>query len=747
MPVILDLFEYANDGVAQAAYVSSNKLTTEVLYVNGVGSQTNILSQVPGSGAHWDKCSSDNDSTYVKEDHDDACDGTLYRDLYAVANSGVGVGIITNVSYVCRLFVITGGFAFQYTSLKTHGVVYDNGFDDLSNSTWTNCSKSYNTNPNTGAAWTWAEINALEIGPYIRGCNLKYAYCSRAYIVVTYQKPLESYSESTIKTQGSYSLEALARAASSLNETLTKTIGSPINISGEILWKFDIRSSRTGSHIRIGLRDAGGVTTEHTANIAEVNVWQTEEINISGIAGADRDAINSIIITIVNADADNTFYVDNMYTVGVFGDAVISGGGSLISSGIKGGIGDAVISGGGSRGIGDAVISGGGSLISSGIKGGIGDAVISGGGSLISSGIKGGIGDADISGNGVLTVTGTKMEYDFVFTEDLISKFDYIENIDEIRNLIVVEGEEYTLLDELYRILGGSEIMYTLDDIPDGAAYGRVALTSITAGKIIVAGLDAAVTNRMFISPAAKENIEAWRHAGDVTLIDGGDIYTGSIVANSIAVNAIEADKIKAGAVTTIKLDALAVTAAKIAASAITTVKLNALAVTAAKIAVNAIEADKIKAGAVTTDKLDALSITAGKIAVDAIETDKLKANSVTAGKINVTTLSAISANVGILTAGKIYVGVLIGLNGTVYASADEIQAAAYRALKYISSDGIYEGTLLGDTTAYKYGGTKYKLTSEQIDATKHYLCFYTDDPGGGGGSGDEPAHGDPDPA
>jgi len=124
----------------------------------------------------------------------------------------------------------------------------------------------------------------------------------------------------------------------------------------------------------------------------------------------------------------------------------------------------------------------------------------------------------------------------FTFDENLISNFSYIENIDEVRNHIVIEGDEYTIYDDLRRILDGSEIQYTLDEIPDGSEYGRVKLTGISAGLIIVAGLDAEVTDRMFTDPTAKSNIEGWRHASDVTMIDGGKIYTSSIVADSIDV-------------------------------------------------------------------------------------------------------------------------------------------------------------------------------------------------------------------
>jgi len=109
-----------------------------------------------------------------------------------------------------------------------------------------------------------------------------------------------------------------------------------------------------------------------------------------------------------------------------------------------------------------------------------------------------------------------------------------------------------------------------LDDITDGSTYGKVALTGITAGKIIVAGLADAVVARIFTDSTIKTNIEAWRHISDsiwldgnnivwldgnnivwldtpsidLTLIDGGDIYTGTITASHIAAGAITAVKI-----------------------------------------------------------------------------------------------------------------------------------------------------------------------------------------------------------
>jgi hypothetical protein len=124
-------------------------------------------------------------------------------------------------------------------------------------------------------------------------------------------KKLDVFSESTIKTQGSYSLKGVAAITDSLNKALTRTLGTAVDLSGVDIIRFDIRASRTGSNIKIGIHDSGGTTTETTPNITSANTWQTVAWDLSGVADADKDAIDSIIITIANADSANTFYIDN----------------------------------------------------------------------------------------------------------------------------------------------------------------------------------------------------------------------------------------------------------------------------------------------------------------------------------------------------------------------------------------------------------------------------------------------------
>lgn len=120
-------------------------------------------------------------------------------------------------------------------------------------------------------------------------------------------------SESSVVQTGLYALKAIAAQTSSLNKTLTRTISSPLNLSGKNNFRGFIRSSRSGSNIKIGLHDSGGTTTEITPNITSADTWQLFDLDISGISDANKDAIDQIIVTIVNADEDNTFYLDNLY--------------------------------------------------------------------------------------------------------------------------------------------------------------------------------------------------------------------------------------------------------------------------------------------------------------------------------------------------------------------------------------------------------------------------------------------------
>ena len=127
---------------------------------------------------------------------------------------------------------------------------------------------------------------------------------------ITTAQSLQSYSESTIKLQGSYSLKGVATTGA-LNKTLTKTFSPVKDFSLIDTLRIGLRSSRTGSTIKLGVYDTGGVTSEKTPSVAAANTWETFDWDLSGVAVTNKDAISKFIITITDADAANTFYIDN----------------------------------------------------------------------------------------------------------------------------------------------------------------------------------------------------------------------------------------------------------------------------------------------------------------------------------------------------------------------------------------------------------------------------------------------------
>ena len=115
------------------------------------------------------------------------------RDLYNLPAS-VGAGVIDKITIYARskgenyFYPFTGG---GNIILKTGGTVYESGYKGCpSASVWYDWSEEWSTNPNTGNPWTWAEIDALQIGIRLRGSWLSgyrhETYCTQVYVEVDF---------------------------------------------------------------------------------------------------------------------------------------------------------------------------------------------------------------------------------------------------------------------------------------------------------------------------------------------------------------------------------------------------------------------------------------------------------------------------------------------------------------------------------------------------------------------------------
>jgi hypothetical protein len=220
---------------------------------------------------------------------------------------GSGVVIIKHLSGT----VATGEYSVPITGLTKNTSYRLRAYAKNSDGTFYGATITQATPVRTAKGVS--RIVELDLMEYMTDVLAQAAYVSNS------TANLQVYAEATIKTEGGYALKAVAAITGALNKTLTRTLTGTeyaISIPHCDTVSFDIRAARTGSHIKIGLHDAGGTTTEITPNIAVADTWQTVTWDLSAVANTNKDAIDSIIITVVNADAANTFYLDNFKVVG-----------------------------------------------------------------------------------------------------------------------------------------------------------------------------------------------------------------------------------------------------------------------------------------------------------------------------------------------------------------------------------------------------------------------------------------------
>ena len=161
-------------------------VTTEILRPDSTGDDTGISGQFPNTGQHWNKVSettSDGDSTYVYTDTN-----SWQEDLYDIGDHSAGSGNINYVKVymVCRS-TSNPSQASARIHTKTEGSQYDGGQVTVTTS-YALYSYQWNTNPDTGAAWTWAEVDALQIGVGLRRArNGAETRCTQIYAEVSYE--------------------------------------------------------------------------------------------------------------------------------------------------------------------------------------------------------------------------------------------------------------------------------------------------------------------------------------------------------------------------------------------------------------------------------------------------------------------------------------------------------------------------------------------------------------------------------
>ena len=156
-------------------------MSSETLRPNAAGNSDTCIKN--GCTSNWecvDEAVSDGDTTYCKCEFNG-------NDLHNIDNSALGAGTIINaVTLHAVIKRFSPLFYHGYIGIKSGSTESWSDLITLPES-WTEETKEYTTDPNTGLAWTVAAINALQIG-YKSGpsTDTSAICCTQVYVVVDY---------------------------------------------------------------------------------------------------------------------------------------------------------------------------------------------------------------------------------------------------------------------------------------------------------------------------------------------------------------------------------------------------------------------------------------------------------------------------------------------------------------------------------------------------------------------------------
>ncbi|MCX6654140.1 MAG: PKD domain-containing protein, partial [Candidatus Bathyarchaeota archaeon] len=180
----------ATNYVEHSVTVSAPTPITIILRPNAAGSTTENEARGSGS-ANWDRVdevTADDGTTYVRGD----VDNTRQTDTYNVPDQSL-TGTITNVRiYIRSLENYDRNDVYAWTAIRIGTGSIQYGTQIGTTTSWTNYYTDYATKTgNLGSgAWTWADINNLQIGVGLQSHNSsgtwRYAECTQVWVVVEY---------------------------------------------------------------------------------------------------------------------------------------------------------------------------------------------------------------------------------------------------------------------------------------------------------------------------------------------------------------------------------------------------------------------------------------------------------------------------------------------------------------------------------------------------------------------------------
>ena len=234
----------------------------------GTGDETEVKSQYPATGDHWDKvdeAASDDDGTYIYTPT------TSYEeDLYNTANHSTQTAG-GDIQYV-EVFMesrssVNSTQESAYVHIKTNGVEYNGPSENLS-ANYTQYSESWNTNPQSASTWTWNEIDTLQTGVGMRKAGVGIdSLCTQVYTEVSFDAPTLTGSTPTgdlfeVTPHANYSGNLQVRTYLTNTDSLQKAYG---NLTMELYLEDSVETGETPNYQLMTLEN--GVATFNLVDI------------------------------------------------------------------------------------------------------------------------------------------------------------------------------------------------------------------------------------------------------------------------------------------------------------------------------------------------------------------------------------------------------------------------------------------------------------------------------------------------
>ena len=234
---------------------------TEILRPDSTGDVTNISYQEPSSGDHWDKVADatpDDWSTYVYTDSK-----SFQRDLYNIPDHSAGSGNIDSVAVYFRFATDDDSkktdMARARALIKTHDSVFEGTVERVDDSTFITRAYQWTVNPYTREAWTWDEIDNLQIGVAIRVVDKKgNACCTQVFVAVDYT--IEAITEGEVPTGDLFDITTHGQYTGDLGVTVyLLNTGSLIKAYNYLNIKLELEDSVEGTYLPLTFNN--GVAT------------------------------------------------------------------------------------------------------------------------------------------------------------------------------------------------------------------------------------------------------------------------------------------------------------------------------------------------------------------------------------------------------------------------------------------------------------------------------------------------------